>query len=114
MEHKDLGVRSVNAVSIVFGLWLILAPFMFDYSANGGSVASDVIVGLLVFFSSVIKPNWFTGLLGIWLIAAPFVLGFPSGSVAMWNDIILGILVGGMALMSSTMDTPKDDDYDLS
>jgi hypothetical protein len=108
MSHQDTAVRTSGGLDILAGIWLIIAPFMLNYSANGGSVSNDVTVGIVVLVLAGIQisgenyrtgwPSWINALLGVWLIAAPFVLGYPSGSAAMWNDVILGIVVGILSL----------------
>ena len=96
---------------MVAGVWLIIAPFTLNYAANGGSVANDVTVGIIVLLLAAARvmgnnyrvswPSWLNVVLGVWLIIAPFALGYPSGSGAMYNDIILGIIVTAFALTSA-------------
>jgi len=109
-------IRAVSGVDILAGLWLVAAPFIFNYAANGGSRANDVIVGIAVLLLAGIQmagenyrtslPSWISGILGVWLIIAPFAMSFPSGSAAMWSDVIAGIVlvilaaVNGMAVAS--------------
>lgn len=110
-------IRVVSGLDVVAGLWLMLAPFIFDYSANGGSIANDMIVGAAVLLLAgyemfgenyrLSAPSWVNVLLGIWLIATPFVLNFASGSAAMWNDIVLGVIVGCTALFNA-LSTPEE------
>jgi len=111
MPHSGTAVRTSGGLDILAGIWLIIAPFLLNYSARGGSVANDVIVGIVVLVLAGVQisgenyrtswPSWINVLLGLWLIAAPFLLGYPSGSAAMWNDIILGIVVGALSLTSA-------------
>ena len=103
MPQSGTTVRTMGGLDILAGVWLIIAPFLFNYSANGGSIVSDVVVGILVLFLAGVQvvgdnyrlswPSWINTLLGIWLIVAPFALGYPSGSAAIWNDVVLGIVV---------------------
>ena len=111
MSHSDSAVRTSGGLDILAGIWLILAPFLLNYSANGGSVANDVVVGIAVLVLAGVQvsgenyrvswPSWTNALLGLWLIVTPFILGFPTGSAAMWNDVILGIIVGALSLTSA-------------
>ena len=111
-------VRALNEFDMFAGLWLICAPFIWNYSANGGSVATDIIVGFAVLVLASIQmlsgnnraswPSWINAVLGVWLFAAPFVLSYPTGSAALWNDIILGIIIGISALISALTVQPSD------
>lgn len=104
-------VRTASGLDVLAGLWLVVAPFIFNYSSNGGSVANDVAVGIAVLLLAGVQvtgdnyryswPSWANVLLGAWLLVSPFVLSFPSGSAAMWNDVVLGVVVGGLALYSA-------------
>lgn len=103
-------VRAASGTDVLAGLWLIAAPFVFNYSANGGSVWNDVTVGIVIALLAAVQvsegrssswASWLNVGLGAWLIVAPFALGFPTGSAAMWNDIILGGVVGILALFSA-------------
>lgn len=96
-------VRTASGLDVLAGLWLVIAPFALNYSANGGSTTNDVVVGIAVVLLAGIQmlgdnyrvsaPSWINAALGAWLIAAPFLLSIPSGSAAMWNDIVVGAVV---------------------
>ncbi|MBU6389453.1 SPW repeat protein [Patescibacteria group bacterium] len=111
LPQARMQVRTASGLDVVAGLWLIAAPFIFNYSVNGGSTTNDIIVGIVVLVLAATQaagenyrmswPSWVNVLLGIWLIIAPFALSYPSGSAAMWNDIVLGIVVGILALVSA-------------
>ena len=118
MQHASQ-VRGIDGVDIVAGLWLLAAPFIFNYAANGGSRAIDIVVGIVVLLMAGIQmmgdnyrlswPSWISGLAGLWLIVAPFAMGFPSGSAAMWNDVILGVIV---VLLAASTGLTGDMDID--
>lgn len=113
IEQRATQVRTASGVDVLAGLWLVIAPFALNYSANGGSLTNDVVIGVAVLILAGVQmvgdnyrisiPSWINVALGAWLVATPFVLDFPSGSAAMWNDIILGAVVGISALAGALL-----------
>ena len=103
-EHSEMmQSRTMSIINIVFGVWLIIAPFILSYDK---SVAywNEVITGAIVVVLGAIRllaphmnwASWVSGLAGIWLILSPFFFGYSS-AVAYWNQIIFGILVAIVA-----------------
>ena len=113
-------VRTFSGVDIVAGIWLIAAPFMFNYAANGGSTTNDVTVGIVALILAGIQmsgenyrtswPSWIMGIMGVWLVIAPFAMGFPSGSAAMWSDVVLGILLAVLGTVTALTVASEDED----
>ncbi|WP_435100123.1 SPW repeat protein [Arhodomonas sp. AD133] len=94
---------------LLFGLWMIVSPFVLGSTAIGGAVVwNPVIIGIAVavFAAAVLaRPymweEWVNLVLGVWLILAPFVLGFAGMAMAAtWNHIIFGVLIGADAIWS--------------
>lgn len=90
----------------ILGLALILAPFVFGFSANTSAMWSSVVLGAVITLASIVEgwthdnrnwEYWVVGLAGILAILAPFVLGFSSVSGALWTAIILGAVVALLA-----------------
>ncbi|HBY99293.1 MAG TPA: hypothetical protein DEP84_36035 [Chloroflexi bacterium] len=113
MDRTETGVGQVKIASglnILFGLWLIIAPFLLSYSAMRAAMWDDIIIGaviLVLAWVRVANParytwlSWSNVVLGLWLIAAPFVLGSASVTAALWNDIIVGVIVASLAIWSA-------------
>ena len=99
--HHARGNLSVSSMNILFGLWLIIAPFVLGYSRFKIAMWNDIILGVLIGIFALVRswkseaamPSWINVLGGIWLIIAPFVLDYGIQTTPRWNDIILGILV---------------------
>ncbi len=92
-------------VLAILGAWMIAAPFVWGYAAQG--VTSDVIAGVIwvVFglwialteMGDAIKLlGWLSALLGVLVMFAPGILGYGQILSALWNDLIMGFL--GMVL----------------
>jgi uncharacterized membrane protein HdeD (DUF308 family) len=90
----------------ILGLALILAPFVFGFSANTSAMWSSIVLGAVITLASIVEgwtrddrnwEYWVVGLAGILAILAPFVLGFSSVSGALWTAIILGAVVALLA-----------------
>jgi hypothetical protein len=98
--------------NFVFGIWLIIAPWVLGYGAfSGKAAAEDVILGIAVLcvaiWSVAVRPGntsaaWVNVALGIWVIIAPWVLQYSAAPRAVGNDVILGILIVIFALIRAS------------
>lgn len=92
--------------NVVFGVWLIVSPFVLGYADSGTLAAAHsyaIGIAVVIFALAAIYRyyRWEEGInlaLGLWLIAAPFVLNFSHVEPAVWNHVIMGILIGVDAL----------------
>ncbi len=86
-----------QAMNVVIGLWVMIAPGIFDWSpaaTDNGHIVGPVILtfsftSLWEVTRGVRKANY---PLAVWLLAAPWILGY-SGNAAIISDMIAGILV---------------------
>lgn len=91
---------------LIFGVWMIISPFILGYGAVAAAVWNSIIIGIavVVFALAVMSQRqmweeWVNLILGVWLIIAPFVLVFANDSpVAAWNHVIFGILIAADAI----------------
>jgi hypothetical protein len=93
-------LRTVSAINVVLGVWLIVAAFTIAVSQQ--AYWNELLVGIIVLIlaaTRVTKPtegtkpaSWVNSAIGVWLIAAPFILSY-SANREMWNDVIVGVLV---------------------
>ena len=103
-----------SGINILFGIWLILAPFILAYTGLQVAMWNDIILGVLVGVIALIRTfgtaqagtSWINVLLGIWLIIAPFVLSYGDNPTPRWNDVILGILIVIFAWSSAAVPRP--------
>ncbi len=100
--------------NLLFGVWLVLAPFFGIGVLNDAAAWNFYISGTAVAvfaIAALIRPQvweeYVNLFVGIWLILAPFVLGFTDQPGPMWNQIIVGLLVGGDALWAALQSPPK-------
>ncbi|HET9142702.1 SPW repeat domain-containing protein [Actinophytocola sp.] len=104
----------VTGITLMFGLWLILAPVWWTYGTTGGGFdarLSDVLAGVAVIALAIarlarpvrlITATLAAVLLGGWLVIAPFLLdyGFGADSTsATVNDVVVGVNLVGLALL---------------
>lgn len=94
--------KIAGSITLVAGLWLMLAAFMM----NLGLTSNVFIVGLLVLIFSLIElssmesakmVSWANGILGLWLLVSPLVF-VTMVSMEMWNNIVLGAIMLGVAI----------------
>ncbi len=94
-------VKVASGISFLFGLWLIISPFVMGFSTLSAMAMYDaVIVGVIVAILSLIRffspgsstaLNWINALLGLWLIISPFVLALSGVAGVLVNFVIVGI-----------------------
>jgi SPW repeat-containing protein len=94
-------MKQIMWITIVLGVWLILAPFVFGYFGSLVPTANDVVLGVVLIacsswmlksLSSGLGLTAFQMLCSVWLIIAPFALMFQPWSLAMLNDVFVGII----------------------
>ncbi len=94
-------VKVLSWITVVLGVWLIIAPFVITIPSMV-AMWNSIIVGVIVLILSWIRAanpasspglSWINAILGLWLIVAPFVLRMASSMSFRWNDIVLGIAV---------------------
>ncbi|HET9142698.1 SPW repeat protein [Actinophytocola sp.] len=104
--------RSVRVLTVLAGLWLVLAPWIWGYGDTGGGFdarCNDMTVGLVVLAAGCtqfVRPAHRTGVVvpivfGFWLAIAPFALAYNLGAdpgQAILNDTIVGTLLTGFSL----------------
>ena len=94
-----------SAVNVVAGLWLVISPWAFDYSAATAMVVNAVVTGAAIAVLALVRVavaprlealSWLNLVLGAWLVASPFVLGQPQvadGRTLTLNNVLVGWLV---------------------
>ena len=110
-------MRWASWVLVIFGIWLIIAPFVLGYSViSAAATTEDVVLGIVILILSlwsalaVVPPggvSWILLLLGIWVLIAPFVVGYAvMSSTATGNDVVMGILTIIFSLIRALTGTP--------
>lgn len=102
----SLEKRWQDWANVLFGIWLIVSPYILGYTDTGTLAATHsyaIGIAVVVFaFAAIYRYyRWEEGInlvLGLWLIAAPFVLDFAHVEPAAWNHVATGILIGIDAL----------------
>jgi hypothetical protein len=94
-------MKRILWLTLVLGVWLIVAPFVLGYSVMFGATANDVVFGIVLIACSwmilatvarEIGIALVQALCSLWLIVAPFALAYQAGSAAMVNDVFVGIV----------------------
>ncbi len=101
--------NTASIISLLIGIWLIISPYILNYSSFGISSSNAVIVGIVVAILALIKlanyeanwAGWINFLLGLWMIIAPFAMGHGSVGTVVSNEVILGIILAISSLTSS-------------
>jgi hypothetical protein len=101
-------VVGASGLNIIAGIWLIIAPFVLNYS-NGDPYWNDIVFGAIVVVLAGIRAlgayrqawmSWVNMLIGAWIFASAFWL--DSTGRASWNDVILGVIVFVLGAISAS------------
>ena len=83
----------MNWVTIIAGVVLFLAPFVFAYSGTPAALWTSLIMGVVIAFLGYKQSyKWAAGM-GLVTLVAPWILGFSGIGAALWSCLILGGLV---------------------
>ena len=101
--------RTASGVNILLGIWLMVSPWVFDYSAKPAALSSVTVGALIALLAGIRLASLHNsaGVSGINLLlalltaAAPWVYGYATNEGALWNNIIVCILVGVLAVWSA-------------
>lgn len=108
-QHQYGGMLKIsNIVEVVLGIWLVICPFVLEFSDVTMAVWNSVLLGLAVVIFASIKtseegkklnwPSWINLLIGIWLIMSPFMLQFSDNNRAYWNTLVLGVVLAILSI----------------
>lgn len=102
--------RWSSAVNVLAGLWLILAPFVLNFTRSSAATYNSVIVGVAVLVMAAIRAfnpdvreglSWANLILGLWMIVSPYVLGYANVNNAQTNSLITGAIILILAAFSA-------------
>jgi len=96
----------------VFGIWLVISPFVLGFSHFAAGTANDIIVGIvlvLVTFASTRNGllKSLLVLLGGWIYISGFTFDAP-GHAFLFNNLVLALLI---IVASVTSETPFPPNY---
>ena len=102
-----------NWVNVLFGIWVMISPFIVQFARLPAAMWNNVIVGIVIALLALIRTSlprqsgwsWANVILGIWMIISPFVLGVMTTAI-LWNNIILGIAIGLVAAGNASVRAP--------
>lgn len=114
MEAKDNSIRSLAGLNFLFGIWLIISPYILGYQtsqAKWQSVVAGILVAILAavryFSPTQVWASWVNAVIGLWMIIAPFATDYQATS-SYWNQVIFGILILLVSLGNASMRTAYD------
>lgn len=98
-------------LSFVLGVWLFIAPLVFNYTELVARLNS-AIVGLAVVVVSMLASSapalrFVNVALGGWLLLAPNLLGYGGDALPTAHDIVLGALIVCASLAPTAQPTVR-------
>lgn len=101
--------RTASGVNILLGFWLIVSPWVFDYSGKSAAL-STVTVGVLIALLAAIRVaslhdsaglSGLNLLLAFWTVVSPWAYQYAANPGARSNSLIVGTLVAVLAIWSA-------------
>ncbi len=97
-------LNSMIKLGVLTGMWLIVAPFVLNYTRSTAAVWNSIAMGIVVGLTALARGtgrshkqtgcNSLNAISSIWLILSPFAFGFSQQLMPLLNTLILGIVVG--------------------
>lgn len=93
--------RQEDWAELALGGWLVISPFVLQYSNLAGAAAiNSYVIGVLITAfaaGALTRPQMWEEavnfVLGLWLLLSPMMLGFTGDNIAHWNHVIVGLLI---------------------
>lgn len=120
---KPLSVKTHTVIGLIVGLALIVAPWLFAFSDQGGAaVMVPIYVGIFILLSELTTTSPYSPiklvpmkthividvLTGLFLLLSPWLFNFSGLEVNAWlPHVIVGIAIVGYALMTRTSDEAR-------
>jgi uncharacterized membrane protein HdeD (DUF308 family) len=94
--------RWQDYATIIFGVALFVAPFVFGDTSQTTATTTAYILGALLLLSGLLaaamreanQVEWIPVILGVITFISPFVLGFTAVTAIAWAAYIVGVLAG--------------------
>ena len=104
--------RWQDGCNLVFGIWLLLTPIMFEYDPRipVASINAYIMGAAIIAFSMVavymprVWEEWINMALGVWVLASPWILGFTVQRNETETAAIVGLLVITLATWAMLRD----------
>lgn len=104
MELCDTHLQVVLAsgVTLIAGIWLIIAPFELGFTSYRDAEWDSIVVGVAVAIVAATRIwggrdvrclSWVNVVLGLWIIVSPWVFGNGGVRDILLSDVIAGIVV---------------------
>ena len=99
MEDTSSSIRTMSIINGIFGIWLIISPYILSYD-TAQAKWQQTVAGAVVLILSLVRisaprqvwTSWVNALIGIWMIIAPYATGYKA-TASFWNEVIFGILI---------------------
>jgi SPW repeat-containing protein len=102
--------RTASGINILLGIWLIVSPWVFDYSGRA-PVLNSVYVGAVIAMLAAFRLatlrrsaglSAINVILALWVIASPWVYGYSANVGAVGDNLLLGIAIATLASWSGS------------
>ena len=101
--------RTASGVNILLGAWLIVSPWVFDYSGKSAALSSVTVGALIALLAAIRLASLHNSaglsginlLLAFWSAAAPWIYEYAINTGALWNNIFVGIFGAVLAVWSA-------------
>lgn len=108
MDTERAQIRTMSGLNILLGAWLIIAPWVLNYT-TGAAQANSVLLGIgIIGFAAVRESlprmnwsSWVNAVFGLWLVISPFILQIDA-TAAYWNLIIVGVMVAAISMANAS------------
>jgi hypothetical protein len=105
LDQPPSRARVAPTLTLVLGLWYIIAAWVLGPGGQTGSVWNNVVVGILIAVfawtrMNALRPSarWADVILGIWAFFSPWIYGYVANEPRFVNSLCVGVLVFALSI----------------
>jgi hypothetical protein len=102
-----------RVVELMFGVWLILSPFIFQTALGEAPSAGSLVCGAIVVIASCLSywpptrhARAITGAVGVWLTGSAYLTATYPAEPAVQNHMLVGLLLIMFAIIPNEAAKP--------
>ena len=103
LDQPASGARVAPTLTLILGLWYIIAAWVLGPGGQTGSVWNNVVVGILIAVFAWARlaslPSAMADvILGIWAFVSPWIYGYVANEPRFIDSLCVGVLVFALSV----------------
>jgi hypothetical protein len=103
-------VLAVSGLMLLIGVWLVVSPWVYDFTGNTGATWNWIVSGTLIALIAAgravwpVRSAWITWAgapLGAWVICSPYFFALTDNQPAFWTALVLGAITIALSVWNA-------------